>query len=182
MYPMAGTTGLTIIVVQLVVWLEWSTLERHVIWRRVCSSCIWCLKQELPFLKSRYVVYLYSVHFSNCIWLSINPLFIKQSFKYLLRVTPGVLFNKNNKASMKYICRSITRLAIIVAFEKLKRRPPSPPPPLLPLNSTIYLTYSVMYYFLFKAHWKQEIGHVFERNAENVLFPNGKCIRKRMHL
>ena len=24
------------------------------------------------------------------------------------------------------------------------------------------------------AHWEQEIGYVFKRNAENVLFSNGK--------
>lgn len=116
MSPMAGITGLTIIVDLRVVWREWSTLERHVIWHRVCSNCIWCLRQELPFLKSRYVVHLYSVHLSYCIsyWL----------FKYLLSVTSGVLFNKNNKASMKYICDSTTK-AIIVVFGKLQRLSPS---------------------------------------------------------
>ena len=38
---------------------------------------------------------------------------------------------------------------------------------------------NVKYCFSPTANWQQEIGYVFERNAENVLFPNGKYFRKK---
>jgi hypothetical protein len=36
----------------------------------------------------------------------------------------------------------------------------------------------IQFWVFFTAYWRQEVGYVFERNAENVLFSDGKYFRK----